>query len=149
MISKSKNLVQPELIGTFLHQAILDVIMSGLDKNIAAVIKHLKALFMINEKDILFMTQILAMNDFSNLKLYEHYDLANEHFDFGKFQNCSKDLDIMHEQIQEFEKLKSKKIYFNPSPCLSNYSTANQCKKYCKWQDMIFKDFSEINAMER
>ena len=149
MIAKSKNLVQPEFIGTFLHHAILDTIVSGFYKNIEAVIKNLKSLFMINEKDMLLVTNILAMNDFSNVKLFERYDLANERFDFEWFQNCSKDLNTMHEEIQEFEKLKSKDFYFKPSPCLLYNSIPNQCNNYCEWQNMIFKDLSEISAMER
>ena len=148
MISKSENLLQPKLIGTFLHHIILDGIMSGFDKHVEAMIKQLKALFMTNDRDILLMTQILAMNDFSNLNLLEPYDLTNHNVDFEKVQLCSKDMNITKHKIQEFEEPKLKASYFKPSPCF-NDSIGNHCKEYCQWRNVIYKEFTEISALER
>ena len=149
MVATAKNLVQPELIGTFLHHAIFDALMSDFGKNGIAIIKNLKALFKIKEQDILLMTQILAMNDFSNLKLLKPYDTMNENLDFKRGLICSKDSNTVNEQEQELEETKSKHSYFKPSPCYFNESIANGCKEYCQWQAMIYKELTDISAFQR
>ena len=149
MVATSDNLLQPGAIGRFLHHAILDATISKFDKNLKVMIKNLRALFMINDKDLFLMTQILAMNDFSNLKLFEPYDLINEHVDFDIVQICFKDMNITQEEVQEFEEQKSESTYFKPSPCLSNDNIGNQCQEYCQWQDAIEKEFTEISALQR
>ena len=149
MVATAKNLVQPELIGTFLHHAIFDALTSDFDKNGIAMIKNLKALFKIKEQDILLTTQILAMNDFSNLKLLKPYDIINDNLDFKRELICSKDSSSVNEQEQELEETKSKPSYFKPSPCYFNESIANGCKEYCQWQAMIYKEFTDISAFQR
>ena len=149
MIAMSEKLVQPELIGTFIHHATLDAIMSGMDKNVKVMVKNLKDLLLINERDILLMTQLLAMNDFSNMKLLESYDLSNDHIGMERIENCSLGLNILHKEVQEFEEPKSKSVYLKPSFCTLNESIDNQCYRYCEWQDMIYKQLTEIGTMER
>ena len=149
MIATSESLLQPELIGTFLHHAIEYATTSGFNINVKAMIKSLKGLLMVNDTDLLLTSQILAMNDFSNLKLFEPHDLSNQHVDFAKVQICTKDFNISKEQVQEFERLKSTSTYFKPSPCLLNDNISKQCQEYCQWQDIADKELTEISALQR
>ena len=150
MIAQVTKLLMPKNIGTFLHHAVLDAIISGAEENEKAIMKSLRDLFSENGNDLLFVTKIHGINDFRNLELLQSYELMNGRINMSGITDCYKGLIVTEEMEQKFQKVKSQIPFQSPTPC-SNLSSHPNCKDYCNWQERFLIDWTtlQLNHLER
>ena len=142
---------QPKNIGSFLFQIFVDVHLHGTTEKLETLLEKLKQLFTVDHRDLLLMTKVYGVNDFTNLDLLPSNELIGKQVDLTKISHC---FDKMLESkqvgnVKKFDKIKKHK-YMERSPCL-NITGYPECKAYCDWHTLVVKGWStlELQALER
>ena len=119
----------PKAIGTYFHHWLVDIQKTKYVPYIKRAFTNLDSLMTVKSKgrNLLSMTKELAQNDFSNIELFESYEVDHESMiscvgHFAKLQENWMATFNSEEIIVKFIK---------QSPCISK-TVHPYCKKYCQ-----------------
>ena len=68
--------LQPKDIGSYLFQIFVDVHLHGTADKLETLLEKITQLFTINQRDLLLMTKVYGINDFTNLNLLNSDELT-------------------------------------------------------------------------